>query len=132
MNEKIKKLTKKQKYNILLSHLAEIDFSGEEMNADEAEAFIKHEVELLEKKNVSSTGEKKMTKEQVARAEVANEVLAFLTEDGGKYTCAELIKLIPSMADFSNQKAYGVIKTLLADGKVERIEDKRKAYFKAI
>jgi hypothetical protein len=132
MNEKIKKLTKKQKYNILLSHLAEIDFSGEEMTAEDAEAFIKHEVELLEKKNVSSTGEKKMTKEQVARAEVANEVLSFLIEDGGKYTCAELIKLIPSMAEFSNQKAYGVIKTLLADNKVERVEDKRKAYFKAV
>ena len=67
--------------------------------------FIKHEMELLAKKN---SAEKKPTAQQVAN-------------DG--------IKSVPACADLTNQRVSALMRQLVEAGEVVRTEDKRKAYF---
>jgi hypothetical protein len=50
--------------------------------------------------------------------------------EGTLYTITDLIKTIPALADLTNQRVSALVRQLIADGKVERIEEKRKAYFR--
>lgn len=119
MNEKIKKPTLRSQYVECLDYLP-----------DHLREFINGRIAQLDKKNVSG-GDKKMTKEQVAKAELAESLLEMM-EPNMLYTVSQLQKMHPDMAEFSNQKAYGVIRILKDEGKVERIEDKRKAFFRKV
>lgn len=58
------------------------------------------------------------------------EVILSLLADGNQYTISDLMKQIPALSDLSNQRVSAIVRQLVADGAVERIEDKRKAYFK--
>ena len=55
-----------------------------------------------------------------------------LAENGGKMTISEMQKVNAELGELSNQRISALVRQLLADGKVERIEEKRKAYFKAV
>ena len=88
--------------------------------------FINHELELLAKKN---SAEKKPTAVQVANDGIKTDILDGMVE-GTLYTITDLIKTIPALADLTNQRVSALIRQLIADGKVERIEEKRKAYFR--
>lgn len=90
--------------------------------------FINHELELLAKKN---SAERKPTAKQNENASVKSAILDEL-EDNRLYTISEMIKELPSCADFTNQRVSALVRQLVADGKVERIEEKRKAYFRKI
>ena len=110
------KMTKKDYFNqILANH-----------NLTEAEAnFIKHEIELLEKK---ASGNRKPTKTQEANIGIKVDILAGMTE-GERYTVTELIKGIETIADYSNQKISALLSQLVKDGKVVRTVEKGKTYF---
>jgi predicted transcriptional regulator len=114
----VKKLTKKDKFNALLS-IAEV-----KSNADLVE-FINHEIELLDKKNSS---EKKPTAQQTANEAIKAAILDNMVE-GKRYTITDLIKTIPECADLTNQRVSALIRQLVDDKVVVRTEDKRKAYF---
>jgi predicted transcriptional regulator len=88
--------------------------------------FVDHEVELLEKKN---SADKKPTAQQLANASTKDSILEVM-EDGKSYTITDLIKVVPACADMTNQRVSALVRQLVADGSVIRIEDKRKAYFK--
>lgn len=90
--------------------------------------FIDHEVELLTKKN-TATGEKKLTAKQMANEAVKVEILAEM-EDGKLYTCSDIIKVVPACDGFPTQKVSPLMNQLADSGKVEKIVDKRKTYFK--
>ena len=47
------------------------------------------------------------------------------------YTITEMIKEIPACADLTNQRVSALVRQLMPDH-IERIEDKRKAYFRKI
>ena len=94
---------------------------------DEEKAFIEHELELLAKKN---SGEKKPTAQQVANASVADAIVEAM-EDGKLYTITDLIKTIPECADLTNQRVSAIVRGMIGT-KVERVEEKRKAYFRKI
>jgi predicted transcriptional regulator len=113
-----KKLTKKDNFAHLLT-LAEVKANPTLVD------FINHEIELLDKKN---SAEKKPTAQQTANDSIKADILDFMA-DGGKYTITDLIKSVPSCADLTNQRVSALIRQLKDDGKVVRIEDKRKAYF---
>ena len=115
----VKKMTKAQMF-------AQIK-ANHNLSADEI-AFIDHELELLAKKN---SAEKKPTAQQVANAGVADAILAAM-EDGKLYTITDLIKQVPECADLTNQRVSAIVRGLKDAGKVERIEEKRKAYFRKI
>ena len=94
---------------------------------DEEKAFVEHELELLAKKN---SAEKKPTAQQVANAGVADAIYDGM-EDGVMYSITDLIKTIPECAELTNQRVSAIVRGMIGT-KVERIEEKRKAYFRKI
>ena len=55
-----------------------------------------------------------------------------LNENGGQMTVTDIQKSCAELADLSNQRISALLRQMKDDKQVERIEDKRKAYFKAI
>lgn len=94
---------------------------------DEENAFIDHELELLAKKN---SAEKKPTAQQTANKAICDAIVNGM-EDGKLYTITDLIKTIPECADLTNQRVSALVRGML-DVKVERVEEKRKAYFRKL
>jgi len=117
-----KKMTKKDYFAILKA-----TYPKTADNYDEVIKFIDHEVELLEKKN---SADKKPTAQQIAN-KTTQEAIYDGMESGKLYTITDLIKEIPECADLTNQRVSALVRQML-DTKIERIEDKRKAYFKKI
>ena len=118
-----KKMTKRDYFTILRA-----SYPATAENYDEVIAFIDHELELLAKKN---SAEKKPTAVQVANEGVKSAIIAGM-ESNRLYTITELIKEIPECADMTNQRVSALIRQLKDDGKVERVEEKRKAYFRLV
>ena len=114
----VKKMTKKDKFNVLLN-LAEVKSNSELVE------FITHEIELLDKKN---SGEKKPTAQQTANDAIKVAILDNMAE-GARYTITDLIKTVPECADLTNQRVSALVRQLVDDKQVVRTEDKRKAYF---
>jgi hypothetical protein len=118
MNEK--KITKAQKFAMLKAIPAVAE------NAMLVE-FIDHEMELLAKKN---SAEKKPTAQQVANKGVAEAIVEALANEPSRlFTITEIIKEVPACADLTNQRVSAIVRQLI-DVSVERVEDKRKAYFR--
>ena len=118
----VKKMTKKDYFTTLRSIPA--------VQADPALVeFIDHELELLAKKN---SAEKKPTAQQVENKGVAEAIVAHLRNDPNRlFTITELIKECPACADMTNQRVSAIVRGLIGTS-VERVEEKRKAYFRAI
>ena len=114
-----KKMTKREMFEQIKSHLT-----------DPAEvAFVEHELELLAKKN---SGEKKPTAQQMANEGLKQTIIEVLTDNGGLMTVTDVQKSCEELSVLSNQRVSALLRQLKDDGKVERVEDKRKAYFKAV
>lgn len=109
------KMTKKDYYNAFLAKYP--------LTEDE-QKFVRNELDLLAKKNAS----KKPTATQKANEGIKGAILDFLA-DGGKYTITDIIKSVPECAELSNQKVSALVRGLVDEKKVVRVEDKRKAYF---
>ena len=116
-----KKMTKREKFEMLKA-LSEV-----QANPMLTE-FIEHELELLAKKN---TSEKKPTAVQVANEGLKQTIMDVLNENGGLMTVTDIQKSCEELAELSNQKVSALIRQLKDDGKIEKVEDKRKSYFKA-
>lgn len=114
------KITKRDNFNSLLAIPAVAE------NA-QLVSFIKHEIELLDKKN---SADKKPTAQQVANKGVMETIMQALSENGGLMTVTDVQKSNAALAELSNQRISALLRQLKDEGKVERIEDKRKAYFK--
>lgn len=115
-----KKITKRDRFNELLA-LAEV-----KANAD-LKAFVEHELELLAKKN---SADKKPTAQQEANEAIKADILAVMSAEPNRlFTITELLKAVPSCADLTNQRVSALVRQMLGVS-IERIEDKRKAYFK--
>ena len=122
MTNTTKKITKRDRYNTLLTIPAVA-------NDPDLVAFIEHELELLARKNTTADGTKKLTKTQVANASVADEILSYMEIDH-LYAPADLIKLVPACAEFSVPKVSAVVRPLVDDNKIVKVNDKRKVYYK--
>ena len=107
------KMTKKEMFNAML---AKYEFTAEEKE------FINHELELLAKKNSAEKGQTKTQKENAVLAEKLLEVM----EPNVLYSVTELCKL---MGIESNQKVTHLATALVADDKLVRTVEKRRAYY---
>lgn len=114
-------MTKREKFEMLMA----ID---EVKSNPVLSEFITHELELLAKKN---TSEKKPTAVQVANEGLKEIIMNVLMDNGGLMTVTEIQKSCEELAELSNQKLSALVRQLKDDGKVEKVEDKRKSYFKA-
>ena len=115
-----KKITKRDRFNTLLN-MAEV-----KANPDMV-AFIEHELELLAKKN---SADKKPTAQQTANEAIKSAIIEGMEADR-LYTITELQKSIPECAELSNQRVSALVRQMVGVT-IERIEDKRKAYFRKI
>ena len=115
-NVSVRKPTKKQMFTALL------EMPG---LSQEQKDFIKHEIELLEKKN---SGEKKPTATQLAN-EALKEAILKAMEANRQYTVTEMIKEIPALAGLTNQKVSPLANQLVDDGKLVKTTEKRRSYF---
>ena len=114
-----KKMTKREYFNALLS-LDEVKANNELVD------FINHELELLSKKNAS---EKKLTPTQKENLTIQGAILNYMEADV-LYTITDLLKNVPECAGMSNQRVSAIVRIMREEKKVERIEEKRKAYFR--
>ena len=117
------KLTKKEMFAQILEIV-----KGDTVMED----FIKHEIELLDKKKSSSSKKTQETKN--ANQKLAEELWVALAELGKAVTITEFQKETSNENLFclSNQKISSLLRILIADGLVIRTEEKKKAYFSAV
>ena len=117
-----KKMTKRDYFNTLLG-IAEVKANPELVK------FIDHELELLAKKNAS--GENKMTASQKANEGIKSEILECMANDPNRlFTITEMIKEFECCKDLSLPKVTALVTQLKNEGKVERLEEKRKVFFR--
>ena len=114
-----KKMTKREKFEMLKA-LSEV-----QANPMLTE-FIEHELELLAKKNAS---EKKPTAQQKMNEGLKQTIIDVLTENGGLMTVTDIQKSCVGLSELSNQRISALLRQLKDDKMVNRVEDKRKAYF---
>lgn len=116
-----KKITKREKFEMLMA-IAEV-----KANPILSE-FVERELELLAKKNA----DKKPTEKQTENAGIKEIIVEVLTNNGGMMTITDIQKANAELDEMSNQRVSALIRQMILAGEVERIEDKRKAYFKAV
>ena len=92
---------------------------------EQAVEFIDKELNLLARKN---SGDKKPTKTQEENEGYKALILEFLT-DKNSVTCTDILKGIPTLSEFSNQKISALMRQLRLAGKVTVEEVKGKSLF---
>lgn len=92
---------------------------------EQAVEFIDKELGLLARKN---SGDKKPTKVQEENEDYKALILEFLTDKNG-VTCTNILKGIPALSEFSNQKISALMRQLRLAGKVTVEEVKGKSLF---
>lgn len=119
--EKVRKVTKKERFEMI----KEIVLNACVENEAEMIEFIDNEINLLNKKRAS--GAKTATqKENEVLVERLYEVLA---EIGRPVTVSELQTESEEFGAMTNQKVSALMKKLKDAGRVNKVDDKKKAYF---
>ena len=114
-----KKPTKRENFTALLNL--------EEVKANPALVeFIKHELELLDKKNVS---DKKPTATQIANEALMTTILDYMEVNVG-YTVTDIIKGVDECSELSNQKVSALMRALKDKGAVTKTEGKKTLFYK--
>ena len=115
-----KKITQKEMFGSLIKIVKGADIE----DVDAVVEFLNHEIELVSKKRTGKTATQKANETLV---EVVYEAIA---QAENPITVTDLFKAVESEEIKSAQKVSALVKKLVDAGRVERIEDKRKAYFK--
>ena len=115
-----KRMTKRDYFNNLLA-IDTVAANAELVN------FIKHEMELLDRKNKSG----KMTKTQVENMALKENILTVLEKP---MTITEIVKALAvnEIGDYTPQKISALMRQLVLDGIMERITDKKRTLFSKV
>ena len=114
----IKKLTKKDYFN---------ELKGLVRDRQDLVDFIDHEIELLSKKSSRTAP----TKTQVENEKIKEKIVATLVELDKYATITDIQNANTELANLSNQKISALLKQLYDNKIIEKVIDKKKAYFKA-
>lgn len=87
---------------------------------------------LREQQIKRNSADKKPTKTQQANEILKAKVVEILKASENPLTVSEVMAVADDPALTSNQKVAALLRALKDEGKVERLEEKRKAYFRAI
>lgn len=119
-----KKMTKKETINLLIDVLmGNKEVEDMQIFVD----FLIHERELLEKKS-SNSGQTKTQKEN----ETIKEKIVETLKELNKYaTITDIQTANEELSAYSNQKISALLKQLVDNKEIEKVIDKKKAYFKA-
>lgn len=114
----IKKLTKKEKFGMVLDYIQDNEMLVE---------FINNEISLLTKKASSSA----KSKTQLENDNIKSRILEVLTESQGKYTITDFQNTYEefSISRYSNQKMSALFTQLVNENKIYKTIDKKKSYF---
>ena len=117
------KLTKKEKFNMVLALIP--------AENTELMEFIKHELELLERKTTGS--DKVKAKKNAENEKLKADLLVALAEYGEPVTVTDFHDKSPStVATLSVSKLTSLLTSLKADGKVVRTEIKKRPYYSVV
>lgn len=105
-------------------YLGELKVLAENANREDLVDFCEKEIEKLTNRKASQT---KNQKENEGIKETILEVLAGLNEP---VTVTDFLKVDERVAGYSNQKISALMKQLVDAGKVEKVIDKKRSYFK--
>jgi peroxiredoxin len=114
-----KKMTKKEKFAMIKEYIQDNEMLME---------FIDNEIYLLTKKASSSA----KSKTQVENESIKEKIVNILKEIDAPVTITDMQKTNDYMAQYSNQKLSALLTQLIDEKKVQRVVDKKKAYFKAL
>lgn len=117
-----KKMTKKETINLL------IDVLQGNQEVEDMQIFIDYlvnERNLLEKKSSKSSP----SKTQLANEKIKEVTVEVLTENDMPLSITEIQKANEELSALSNQKISSLLTQLKNEGKVVRIEDKKKVTF---
>ena len=117
-----KKLTKKEKFAMIKEYVLDNPMLVE---------FLDNEIELLNKKASSSA----KTKTQKDNEIIKEKIVAILNMNKDmQYTISEFQASFEEFAidKYSNQKLNALFTQLKNEGKIARVQDKKKSYFRAI
>ena len=119
-----KKMTKKETINLLIDVLVgNKEVEDMQIFVD----FLVHERELLEKKSSKSC----QTKTQKDNEIIKEKILITLQELNKYSTITEIQNANTELSEYSNQKISALLKQLVDNKEIEKVIDKKKAYFKA-
>ena len=123
------KLTKKVALSYAVAILTDAEFKTE-FSKDEIVAKLTEMIDGLDKK---STGEKKLTDQQVANLGYKSDILALLS-DGKARTATEILNEVPTFegTTMTNQRVSALLRQLILDNKVVKDFVKDQAYFKIV
>lgn len=98
--------------------------------ADNAEVvdFCNHEISLLESRKTS----KGLTKTQKDNEVIMEKIALALSTMDEPVTVTELIVSGNGLEGLTNQKVSALLRKMIEDGQVEKIIEKKKAYFRLI
>lgn len=83
---------------------------------------------MSEQAKKKSSANRKPTATQVENEKLKTAIYNTLAT-GDKKTVSEMMKSIPELADLTNQRVTSLVTALYKDGKLDRVVEKRKAYF---
>lgn len=96
--------------------------------------FINNELDLLSKK--ASSGTSKPTANHTANEGYKLNIIEYLSSEEDKQaTVTELWKNIPELKNdenMSNQRISAILRQMIEENKIERVVEKRVAYFKLV
>ena len=119
--EKVRKVTKKERFEMI----KEIVLNAGLENEAEMVEFLDNEINLLNKKRASGA----KTATQKENEVLVEKLYAALAEIGRPVTVSELQKENEDFGAMSNQKVSALMKKLKDAGRVNKVDDKKKAYF---
>ena len=119
--EKVRKVTKKERFEMI----KEIVLNAGLDNEAEMIEFLDNEINLLNKKRASGA----KTATQKENEVLVEKLYAVLAEIGRPVTVSELQKENEDFGAMSNQKVSALMKKLKDAGRVNKVDDKKKAYF---
>lgn len=100
------------------------------LNCEALSAEVREKLSALRDQQVKrNSAEKKPTKTQQANEGVKSHVLEVLASCENPVTVSELMQADEELSQLSNQKVASLVRQLVDAGKVQRLEEKRKAYF---
>lgn len=114
----IKKLTKKEKFGMVLDYIQDNEMLVE---------FINNEISLLTKKASSSV----KSKTQLENDNIKSRILEVLMESQEKFTITDFQNTYEefSISRYSNQKMSALFTQLVNEHKIYKTIDKKKSYF---
>ena len=117
-----KKMTNAMALEIALEVLKETD-------AEKYTEVIEKLDKMLVQVNKKSSANRKPTATQLENEGLREKIVEYLRNTGKRLTVSEMMKEIEGLEELSNQRVTSLATFLYKEGKVDRMVEKRKAYF---